>query len=392
MKLEKLFIDFFNSEKAGGLLLIFFTVISLVFANSPLSHSYIRIWHYHFAGYSVIQWINDGLMAIFFLMIGLELEREIYRGELSSVKSASLPVVAAMGGMLVPALLYTLLNIGTPTQSGAGIPMATDIAFALGILSLFGNRVPPSIKIFLAALAVIDDLGAIFVIAFFYTSQILYTNLMIAFAIFGFLIILNRFRVKNLIPYLVGGIAMWYFMHHSGVHATITGVLLAFAIPFSGGDRSPSSRLQHMLHRPVAFVILPLFALANTCIVLGSNWAEGLLQMNSLGIAAGLVIGKPLGILLFCYISVRFRVCSLPDHFRWKQLAGVAFLGGIGFTMSIFITLLAFDQSRIINSSKIAVLLASLASAVAGLLLLNRTLGPPPEEESENVQPGPEIV
>ncbi|HMI08537.1 MAG TPA: Na+/H+ antiporter NhaA, partial [Flavobacterium sp.] len=261
MKLTKLFSGFFESEKAGGLILVIVTIASLTLANSQWQSDYIGFWETSIAGHNFTHWINDGLMTIFFLLIGLELEREIYCGELSSIKNAALPIFGALGGMLVPAGIFLLLNFGTATQSGAGIPMATDIAFAIGILSLLGNRIPVSLKIFLTALAVIDDLGAIIVIAIFYTASLAFTNLFIALGIFAVLLLLNRMKIHNLIPYLIGGAAMWYFMLHSGVHATITGVLLAFAIPFGNGDENaPAARLQHFLHKPVAFIILPLFA------------------------------------------------------------------------------------------------------------------------------------
>lgn len=375
MKLTKLFNDFFNSEKAGGLILVFVTALSLVLANSTWQLEYINFWHFNLGEHSIVHWINDGLMTIFFLLIGLELEREIYKGELSDIKNASLPIFGAMGGMLVPAGLFLLLNFGTDTQAGAGIPMATDIAFAIGILSLLGNRVPTSLKVFLTALAVMDDLGAIIVIAIFYTTSIDYTNLMIALGIFGFLIILNRLKVHNLIPYLIGGVVMWYFMLHSGVHATITGVLLAFAIPFgNGGEKSPSYILQHFLHKPVAFFILPLFAIANTCIAVGDSWQSGLEHTNSLGIIVGLVIGKPLGIWIFSYVGVGLGLCALPTDLKWSNIVGAGFLGGIGFTMSIFITLLAFDSEDIVNHSKIAILIASLFAGAIGFIFLKLTL------------------
>jgi Na+:H+ antiporter, NhaA family len=375
MKLTRLFKEFFNSEKAGGLILVFVTVLSLFLANSILQKDYITFWHFDLFGHSIVHWINDGLMSIFFLLIGLELEREIYRGELSDIKNASLPIVGAFGGMLVPAGIFLLFNLGTDTQSGAGIPMATDIAFAIGILSLLGNRVPTSLKIFLTALAVIDDLGAIIVIAIFYTTTISFTNLFIASGIFVLLLILNRLKIHNLIPYLIGGTAMWYFMQHSGVHATITGVLLAFAIPFGdGGEKSPSSILQHYLHKPVAFFILPLFAIANTCISIGDSWQTGLGQTYSLGIIAGLIIGKPLGICLFSLIGVVLGICTFPTDLKWKNLIGAGFLGGIGFTMSIFITLLAFDKPDIIINSKIAIIIASIIAGIVGFLLLKLTL------------------
>ncbi len=375
MKLTSLFKEFFDSEKTGGLILVFVTVLSLGLANSPWQTDYINFWHFDLGGHSIVHWINDGLMTIFFLLIGLELEREIYHGELSDINNASLPIFGALGGMLVPVGLFLLLNFGTDTQAGAAIPMGTDIAFAIGILSLLGNRVPASLKIFLTALAVMDDLGAIIVIAIFYTTSIAFLNLFIAFGIFGFLLILNRLKVHNLILYLIGGVAMWYFMAHSGVHATITGVLLAFAIPFgNGGEKSPSFILQHFLHKPVAFFILPLFAIANTCIAVGDNWQSSLGQTNSLGIMAGLVIGKPLGIFLFSFIGVGLGLCALPTDLKWKNIIGVGFLGGIGFTMSIFITLLAFDNADIVNNSKIAILIASLIAGTIGFLWLRLTL------------------
>lgn len=375
MKQSKLFIEFFESEKAGGMVLIFATLLSLVFANSVWQTEYLNIWHYTFASHSIVHWINDGLMTIFFLLIGLELEREIYLGELSSIKKAALPLFGALGGMLVPAGLFLLLNFGTPTQSGAGIPMATDIAFAIGILSLLGNRIPIALKIFLTALAVIDDLGAIIVIALFYTSSIAFLNLAFALVILGLLFVLNRMKVNNLIPYLIGGVFMWYFMLHSGIHATITGVLLAFVIPFGDGSKTNISyQLQHYLHQPVAFLILPLFAMANTCISISENWHTSLTDSSSLGIIIGLVIGKPLGIVLFSFVAVSLGICVLPKRLKWKNMIGVGLLGGIGFTMSIFITLLAFNDSAVINNSKIAILVASFIAAILGYFILKLTL------------------
>ena len=375
MILTKLYKEFFNSEKSGGIILVLVTIISLILANSSFSEEYTSIWGAKFAGYSLSHWINDGLMAIFFLLIGLELEREIYLGELSSLKYAAFPFFAALGGMIVPAGIFTLFNYGTEFQSGTGIPTATDIAFAIGILALLGNKVPLSLKIFLTALAVIDDLGAIIIIALFYSKSLSIINLSIALGTFAVLIILNRSKVYNIIPYIVGGIAMWYFMHHSGIHATITGVLLAFAIPFTnGGKKSPSYKMQHALHKPVAFVILPLFAMANTGIVIGSNWASGLTEPISLGIILGLAIGKPLGILLFSLLGVVIGACVIPIDLKWKNILAVGFLGGIGFTMSIFITILAFDNPAIIDNSKIAILLGSLIAGIAGFTFLKLTL------------------
>ncbi len=381
--LTKLYQEFFRSEKAGGLILVFMTLLSLVLANSAWQDSYARFWNSDLGGHSIVHWINDGLMTIFFLLIGLEIEREIYFGELSEIRNASLPIFGAIGGMLVPAGLYLLLNLGTETQAGAGIPMATDIAFAIGILSLLGKRVPASLKIFLTALAIIDDLGAIVVIAVFYTTTIAFTHLVIALGIFGVLIILNRMRVHNLIPYIIGGVAMWYFMLHSGIHATITGVLLAFAIPFDKGDeKSPSYILQHLIHKPVAFFILPLFALANTCITIGASWQNDLAEPYSLGIITGLVIGKPLGIMLFAYFSTILGFSALPSDLKWKNIAGAGFLAGIGFTMSMFITFLAFDNDTVINNSKIAILLASVVAGTIGFLLLKLTLRTREENKS----------
>lgn len=371
MRLTPLFIEFFESEKAGSVVLIFCTVASLVLSNSDFQVPYLSLWHYPIAGSPAEHWINDGLMTIFFLMIGLELEREIYKGELASIKNALLPILAALGGMVVPAGIYLYFNYDTATQSGAGIPMATDIAFAIGVLSLLGNRVPASLKIFLMALAVIDDLGAIFVIAFFYTGGISFLYLSLALSIFTVLLILNRLKVHVLLPYLIGGVAMWYCMLHSGVHATITGVMLAFAIPFGdGAESSISFKLQRWLHKPVSFFILPLFALANTCIVLPANWIAEVSSLSSIGIFAGLVFGKPLGIFLFSLIAVRIGLCTLPVDIRWKDVIGVGFLGGIGFTMSIFITLLAFDNGEVIDSSKIAILISSLLAGFLGFIWL----------------------
>lgn len=375
MKLSKLYNEFFDSEKAGGLILVFVTLISLILANSGWQTAYIHFWHIDLGGHSIVHWINDGLMTIFFLLIGLELEREIYRGELSNIKSAALPIMGAMGGMLVPAGLFLLLNYGTITQAGAGIPMATDIAFAIGILSLLGNRVPNSLKIFLTALAVIDDLGAIIVIAIFYTTTIAYTNLFVALGIFVFLLLLNRLKINNLIPYLTGGVVMWYFMLHSGVHATIAGILLAFAIPFGKGDEtSPSNVLLHLLHKPVAFFILPLFAIVNTAIALGTDLFSGLGDTNGLGIMAGLVIGKPLGIVLFSFLGVILGISTLPSDLKWRNITGAGFLGGIGFTMSIFITLLAYTNDDLVNNSKIAVIVASILAGTIGYTILKLTL------------------
>lgn len=384
MKITQLFKDFSDSEKSGGITLIVCTIISMMLANTAFGDNYTHFWHSNLGGQNIEYWINDGLMTIFFLLIGLELEREIYIGELSKIKNALLPIFGALGGMIIPAGIYLWLNFGTSTQSGAGIPMATDIAFALGVLSLLGNKVPTSLKIFLTALAVIDDLGAIMVIAIFYTKAIIWLNLFIAMGIFISLIILNRLKIRNLTYYLIGGVAMWYFMLNSGVHATITGVLLAFAIPFGNGDeKSTSYILQHFLHKPVAFFVLPLFALANTAVIINTDFDEIIAQKFSLGISLGLVIGKPIGIVLLSFLAVTLRICKLPDDLNWKSIIGVGFLGGIGFTMSIFITLLAFDDVGLQNNSKITILIASVIAAIIGFISLHFSLKRQPRNNLE---------
>lgn len=366
-----------ESEKSGGLTLIVCTLISILLANSSIGEGYRSIWDFHAGSHTVAEWINDGLMAIFFLLVGLELIQEIYEGELSNIKRAMLPVSGALGGMLIPAAIYMSLNFGTDTSAGFGIPMATDIAFALGVLSLLGNRVPTSLKVFLTALAVIDDLGAIIVIAIFYTTSLAWIYLIIALAMFVLLLTLNKkFNITNIIPYLIGGIIMWYCMLHSGVHATIAGVLLAITIPFKKGDvKCLSNRMQHTLHYPVAFLVLPIFALANTAMLIEGNWDEGIGEPFAMGILLGLIVGKPIGITLFSFISVKTGLCSLPRGVNWKALLGAGMLGGIGFTMSIFITLLAFKGNmHYINESKLVILLASLASGIIGYAWLSNVL------------------
>ena len=377
--------NFFKSEKAPGLILILSTIISLSLANSGIGEGYRHIWDMKIGSHSLVHWINDGLMVIFFLLIGLELRREIVKGELSNIRDASLPIFAAIGGMAIPAAFYLLFNFGTPTQSGYGIPMATDIAFALGVLSLLGNRVPLTLKVFLTALAVIDDLGAILIIAFFYSKSLVLSNLFISLGVFVLLLTLNRFKVKSLTIYLLGGVVMWYYMLNSGVHATITGVLLAFAIPFNKNDEhSTAYHLQHFLHKPVSFLILPLFALANTDLLLGSNIASVLTQDYSLGIAAGLIIGKPLGVFLTSYLAVTLGISKLTNGLKWSFILGTGFLAGIGFTMSIFITLLAFDNETVVDNAKFVILLASLVAGVIGYVLLHFTLKKSAPEITQN--------
>jgi len=372
-QLVNLFAEFFESEKASGIILILCTVTSIAIANSSFGELYLDFWQTGILNHSLQHWINDGLMTVFFLLIGLEIERELYIGELSDPKNASLPIAAALGGMATPALLHFLINRGGATVDGAGIPMATDIAFALGVLALLGNRIPVSLKIFLAALAIIDDLGAIVVIALFYVAEFSLHYFSLALGMCAALVVLNRLGVTRLCVYLIAGCVMWFFMLKSGVHATVAGVLLAFAIPFRRGDHaSPSYRLQHFLHKPVGFVVMPLFALANTGMALTGNWMEGLATPNSLGIAAGLLAGKPLGIALFSYLAVKAGLSQLPNKVFWKHIVGAGFLGGIGFTMSIFISLLAFKNPGLIESSKLSILLSSVLAGTIGYLILSR--------------------
>lgn len=383
MNITRLFKDFFDSEKAGGFILIGCALISLLVANTSIGngipeflHSYVDLSFGGLKlGHTVEEWVNDGLMTIFFLLVGLEIERELYEGELSSFRNAILPVVAAVGGMLFPALIHYSFNAGTETVSGFGIPMATDIAFALGVLSIAGKHVPVSLKIFLTALAIIDDLGAIAVIAIFYNEDFAATWFFAALAIFLLLYGLGRVKIYALWVYLIGGVIMWYCMMQSGVHATISGVLLAFAIPFPpiANDKNPSYRLQHLLHKPVAFFVLPVFALVNTVIVLPSDLLNTLTSRNSLGIMAGLIVGKVAGILLACFIAIRSGIAIMPGDLNWRYLFGVSLLAGIGFTMSIFITNLAFNDQELIISSKISILLASLIAAISGLAILKRS-------------------
>lgn len=378
-KLTTLFTEFFESEKASGILLLSATVFSILLANSPWSREYLGVWHLKLGielgsfqmRYDLEHWINDGLMAIFFLLIGLEIERELYIGELSDLRSASLPVVAALGGMAVPALVYLLFNWSTDTQSGFGIPMATDIAFALGILSLVGRSVPVALKIFLTALAVIDDVGAILVIAIFYSDDIAAVYLALAAGMLLIMFIFNRLKIHNSWAYVIPGIAMWYFILQSGIHASIAGVVLAFVLPFGQGDEtSLSYRAQHFLHKPVAFLIMPIFALANTGIVLKGLSLDTLFSRHMLGIFFGLVIGKVTGIVLFSLLAIKLRLSNLPEGLSMRHLAGAGFLGGIGFTMAIFVTFLAFGDTDTAQNAKLAVLLGSLLAGSIGFFIL----------------------
>lgn len=379
IKISKIFRDFAESEKSAGFILIGCTVVSLIVANTAIGPGYAHLLHSKIdlsflnidLNYTTEHWINDGLMAIFFLLVGLEIERELYVGELSSFQNAVLPVLAAVGGMAFPALIHFFFNSGTETQSGFGIPMATDIAFALGILSLAGKRIPTSLKVFLTALAIIDDLGAISVIALFYTKGFSFTYFLISIAVFILLFILGKLKVYKLFIYVIGGVVMWYCMLKSGVHATIAGVLLAFAIPFHKEDeKNPSFHLQHFLHKPVAFLILPLFALANTAIDIPTDILGSLATNNSIGIIAGLLLGKLAGILLITFLAVKIGIGNLSKDIHWYHMLGISLLAGIGFTMSIFITNLAFTDADIITDSKMSILVASMIGAVLGLAVL----------------------
>jgi Na+:H+ antiporter, NhaA family len=373
------FIRFAKSEQFAGVMLIACTALSMVLANSPAAPAWSALWEVQLGPLTLGHWVNDALMAVFFLLIGLELEREVYVGELSGWRSASLPAFAAVGGMAVPAALHYALNAGTPTESGFGVPMATDIAFALGILALLGPRVPPALKVFVVAFAVIDDLGAIVLIAAVYTDTIAMGWLAGAIGVWVALMVLNRaLRVMSLVPYLLGGVAIWICLLKAGVHASVAGVVLAFAIPFASRRpeaESPSARLEHALHKPVAWLVLPLFALANTGVNVDPAALATLASANSLGIVLGLVAGKPLGVGLACLLAVKLGASSLPEGVRWDHIVGAGLLGGIGFTMSIFITNLAFAESALVNSSKLAILAASLLAAILGAAWLRSRSG-----------------
>lgn len=375
----KIFKRFFQSSSAAGILLLLCVAISLTIANTGMSGSFQNFLSTKIGletslfsmRYSVITWINDGLMAIFFLLVGLEIKREVLEGELSTLRQASLPVLAAIGGAIVPALIYSGFNAGTATAGGWGIPMATDIAFALGILSLLGNRVPTGLKIFLAALAIVDDLIAILVIAVFYSSDLHLIYLGYAALLFALQLAFNRMGIKNILFYIVPGIVMWYFIHHSGIHATIAGVLTAMTLPTNETDEdSPLEKLEHLLAQPVNFIIMPIFAIANTNITIEGSMAEGIFSSLGMGILLGLVLGKPAGILLLSWLSVKLKIADLPAGTSWLHVTGLGLLGGIGFTMSIFIGLLSFNSAMLQNEAKFVILIASFVSGIMGYLFL----------------------
>lgn len=378
--LSRKFLEFINSQKFSGILLMIMTCISLVVANSGWAEGYLHFWEKEFGisigeihiGLSPEHFINEILMSVFFLLVGLEIKREFIDGELAGRERALMPIAAALGGMIAPALIYTLFNYGKPGSSGWGIPMATDIAFAIGILSILGKRVPDGLKVLLTALAVVDDLGAVMVIAIFYTGTLSFKYLLLAAGIMALLFILNKMKVHILLPYLLLGVILWFAIYKSGVHSTISGVLLALTIPYKRNPRNLLYKLEDSLHTPVNYFIMPLFALANTAIALSGDISTAILSSVSFGIAFGLIIGKPLGISLFIWIMVKLKWSRLPDNINMKEIIATGFLGGIGFTMSIFIALLAFDDPETIVTAKLMILISSLIAGTIGFLLLKK--------------------
>jgi NhaA family Na+:H+ antiporter len=436
--------DFIRTGSAGGLVLMAAAAAAVVWANSPAAEGYHHLWATEIGfrvgpwevSHTLHHWINDGLMAVFFFLVGLEIKREGLVGELASPRKAALPAAAALGGMVVPAALYTLLNAGGDGAPGWGIPMATDIAFALGVLALLGSRVPLSLKVFLTALAIVDDIGAVLVIAVFYTSEIAWGALGAGLALLLAAALCNRLGVRTPVAYVVLGLCSWAFFLASGVHATVSGVLLAFTIPartridaeqflshtrdalarfeaacFRGrpvttneqqqdaihdvedaaeAAQAPLQRIEHELHTVVAFGIIPLFALANAGVALPSAVGASLLHPVTLGIALGLVLGKPLGIVLFSWAAVRAGLATLPEGFRWSQLHAVGWLAGIGFTMSLFISELAFADPAMVDRAKLGTFGASLVAGVAGWILVRRACRPREEagpEEAAGIVP-----
>jgi len=386
VRLVRLFQEFARQEASGGILLIACTAVALIWANSPWSGSYFHLWHtdpsFGFGGSLLSKplhfWINDGLMALFFLLVGLEIKRETLVGELASFRKAALPIAAALGGMIVPAGLYALFNQSGPGAAGWGIPMATDIAFALGVLALLGDRVPVSLKVFLAALAIADDIGAVLVIAFFYTAQISWISLAVGGLFFVALIAANRAGARHPLIYVALGLGLWVAFWQSGIHATVAGVLLATTIPARHRDNSvhaesPMLRFEHALMPWNKYVIMPVFALANAGVLLGAGAARSLADPIGVGVICGLVLGKPIGIVLFSSLATRSRIATMLDGISWRQIVGVGLLGGIGFTMSLFIANLAFGDAPALETAKVAILAASVISGAAGAVVLFRT-------------------
>jgi len=380
--ISKPFKWFFKLEAASGLVLLFAAVVALVVSNSDLSKFYFSILNeYLFIGIndiglklSVIHWINDGLMAIFFFFVTLEIKREFLQGELSNIKQALLPIIAAVGGMVVPALIYVFINLGDgETLNGWAIPSATDIAFSLGVLSLLGKRVPLSLKVFLTALAIIDDLGAIVIIALFYSGDLNIKYLSLMLLAFIILLVINKFDVKKFLPYLIVGLFLWDFTHNSGIHATIAGVLLAMTIPHRKKDKDFSLliKVEHAISPYVAFGIMPLFAFANAGVSLEGLSLSSLLDKVPLGILLGLFLGKQFGVFIFSYISIKMKVAQMPNNSNWYNLYGVGVLTGIGFTMSLFVGNLAFVENiQYMDGVKIGVLTGSLLSTLFGYFLI----------------------
>ena len=368
---------FLSSEAAGGLVLMAAALAALIVANSPLSERYFALLHTVWSGLSVAHWVNDGLMAIFFLMVGLEIKREVLAGGLSTWGQRALPGFGALGGMVVPALIYIAINWGNPeTMGGWAIPAATDIAFALGVLSLLGKRVPISLKVFLAALAIIDDLGAVVIIAFFYTSGLSMPMLLASLATLVILIAMNRLGVRRLFPYLLVGGVLWFFVLQSGVHATLAGVALALCIPMGKPEeeaRSPLLFLEEKLHSWVAFAVVPIFGFANAGVSLTGISMENLIDPVPLGVALGLLVGKQVGVFLLATLAIRMGLAKMPEGSNWLQVYGVALLCGIGFTMSLFIGNLAFPGSpHLVDEVKVGVLIGSIFAAIAGVTVLRR--------------------
>ena len=373
---------FFKLEAASGLMLLIAAVIALIISNSDLNETYFNILNTHLLigtqnfglDLSILHWINDVLMAVFFFVVTLEIKREFIQGELSKPKRALLPIIGAVGGMALPALIYVIINFDTGyTLRGWAIPSATDIAFSIGVLSLLGSRIPISLKVFLVALAIIDDLGAIIIIAFFYSAELQYTYLLLMLAAFLTLILLNKLDVKKFAPYFIVGLFLWYFTHESGIHSTISGVLLATTIPHRKHEKDYSLllKLEHILSPYVAFGIMPLFAFANAGVVLNDISINTILSPVPLGIVCGLFFGKQIGVFLFSFLSVKLKLAEMPTNSNWIKFYGVGILTGIGFTMSLFVGNLAFfDYSNNLDGVKIGVLIGSSLSAIVGYLLL----------------------
>jgi NhaA family Na+:H+ antiporter len=384
-QLDATFQEFLSHQQSAGFLIIGFTALALVLANLPFHELIEKIWQLH-AGIEVgsfrfiltfHEWVNDGLMAIFFFMVGLEIKREILGGELSSFKKASLPIAAALGGMVVPAVIYTAVNLNHPeTSHGWGVPMATDIAFALAVLLLAGNKVPFALKLLLTSLAVVDDLGAIIVIAVFYAKGLQLNYLLAAGGITLWMGLMNYAGVRRFVWYLIPGILLWFTIFQSGVHATIAGVIHAFSIPYDKSNSANSTliKIEHEIYVPVNFLILPLFAFNNTLITFTPEMFQDLLTPMSLGIATGLIIGKPLGISLFVWLALKLGISTLDKRTNFMQILSVSVLGGIGFTMSIFISMLAFDNPQMVNAAKLSTLISSVLAAVLGFCFIKMVL------------------